>query len=219
MLNFQLCKAEKLGQHDYNWHAFKMMRTALKHDKSLNYSPMSAWNLLAPITHLHKLPWQFISEKFLLLLIVDCQGLLLLLKSLDLLEQGVADKFFLLLCSCLLLDTNMGITPEETSVRYISLAYWHSRMFYICPNETGATTHWVLPYMQQLRVCCSEVGEPKRKYNFPKWVKRHCSTSWLMKGRVKHGGYLKNVLTSTAACITVWYVYPCKSHSLDCTLY
>lgn len=82
-----------------------------------------------PITHLHKFPRQFIRQKFFLLFIVDCQGLLLLLESLDLLEQGVADKLFLLLGSCLLCNIKqMGTVPKETSVKQ-TLATWHGIMF------------------------------------------------------------------------------------------
>lgn len=61
-----------------------------------------ARSLLSLGTYLHKFAREFIGEEFFFLLIIDSKSFFLLLQSLDLLEQRVADELLFLFCSGLL---------------------------------------------------------------------------------------------------------------------
>lgn len=61
-----------------------------------------ARSLLSLGTYLHKFAREFVGEEFFFLLIIDSKSFFLLLQSLDLLEQRVADELLFLFCSGLL---------------------------------------------------------------------------------------------------------------------
>lgn len=138
-----------------------------------------------PLTHLHEFPRQLVSEKFLLLLIVDRQRLLLLLEGLDLLEQGVADEFLLLFSSGLLQGRRRG-NDGGKGKREQSL------------SKSGTSNRWytlfLLPWLncaahghQSAKTTAEDPASQRGSRVHP--IKWFCSNGWLtVRARAKHEG-------------------------------